>query len=119
MVPTTRYHLLTNLASFLRPSAGHIQNPLVHRRVQATLDVWIDARGRPLRVEETFSGRSSSGHTTMTTVLRFEGYGRAVVVQAPANSVLTSNKAAAPPNPLAAGPGSLLAHRLFFQPAGR
>jgi hypothetical protein len=118
-VPSTRYHLLTNLASFLRPSAGHVQNPLVYRRVQAALDVWIDARGRPLQVEETFSGPSSSGHTTMTTVVRFAGYGRTVAVQAPTNSVLTSKNSTAPPNPLAAGPGSLLAHRLFFQPAGR
>jgi hypothetical protein len=69
-VPTTRHQLLTNLASFLRPSAGHIQNPLDYRRVRAAVDVWIDARGRPLRVDETFAGPSSSGPTTMSTVAR-------------------------------------------------
>jgi hypothetical protein len=117
--PTTRYQLLTNLASFLRPSAGHIQNPLVYRRVRAALDVWIDARGRPLRVHETFIGPSSSGVTTMTTVVRFTDYERPVSVLAPARSVVGSRRAIAPPNPLTAAPGSPLARRLFFQPPGR
>jgi hypothetical protein len=118
-VPATRYHLLTDLASFLRPSAGHIQNPLTYRHVKAALDVWIDARGRPLRVAETFTGPSSSGRTTMTTVVRFTDYEHPVSVLAPARSVVGSNRAIAPPNPLGAGPGSLLARRLFFRPPGR
>jgi len=115
-VPTTRYHLLTNLATFLSPAAVFVQNPLAYRRVQAALDVWIDAHGRPLRVDETFTGPSSSGRATMRTVVRFSGYGRSVSVLAPAGSVVRSTKRAAPRNPLAAGSGSLLAHRLFFEP---
>jgi hypothetical protein len=114
-VPTTRYHLLTNLEAFLRPSAGHIQNALAYRRVQAALDVWIDARGRPVRVRETFTGPSVSGLTTMTTVVRFTGYGRPVSVRAPIGAIVKSAQGPLP-NPLAAGPGSLLARRLFFQP---
>jgi hypothetical protein len=118
-VPATRYHLLTDLASFLRPSADHIQNPLAYRRVKAVLDVWIDARGRPLRVDETFTGPSSSGRTIMTTVVRFTDYEHAVSVLAPARSVIGSRRAIAPPNPLSAGPGSPLARRLFFRAPAR
>jgi hypothetical protein len=117
--PATRYHLLTDLASFLRHSAGHIQNPLAYRHVKAALDVWIDARGRPLRVEEIFTGPSSAGRTTMTTVVRFTDYEHAVSVLAPARSVVRSRRAIAPPNPLSAGPGSPLARRLFFRAPGR
>jgi hypothetical protein len=116
-VPVTRYHVMTDLDSFLRPSEGHVENPLVYRRVRASLDVWIDARGRPLQVEETFTGGSSSGPTTMNTVVRFTGYGRPVSVPAPAGFVLRSSKGIAPANPLAAGPESVLARRLFFQPS--
>jgi hypothetical protein len=115
-VATTRYHLLTNLEVFLRPSAGHIENALAYRRVQAALDVWIDAQGRPVRVLETFSGPSASGRTAVTTVVRFSGYGRPVSVRAPASAAVTSTKLTTPPDPLTAGPGSLLARRLFFQP---
>jgi len=118
-VPSAHYHLRTNLASFLGPSAGYVQNPLAYRRVRADLDVWIDARGRPLRVIETFTGPSSSGRAVMTTVVRFTGYGRPVSVMAPASGDIKSSKGTAPPNPLAAGPGAGLARQLFFQPSGR
>jgi hypothetical protein len=114
-VPTTRYHLLTNLALFLQPSAGHIQNELAYRRVQAVLDVWIDARGRPVRVRETFTGPTVSGRTTITTIVRFTDYGRPVSVRAPSSAVVKSALGGLP-NPLGAGPGSLLARRLFFEP---
>lgn len=118
-IPATRYQLQTSLASFLRASAGHIQNPLAYRRVRAALDLWVDARGRPLRVDETFTGPSGAGHATMTTVLRFTGYERPVSVLAPANAVLTRTTRSEVPSPLAGGPGSFLARRLFFQAAGR
>jgi hypothetical protein len=115
-VSATRYHLLSDLAAFLGPSAGHIQNPLAYRRVRASLDVWIDARGRPLAVDETFTGPSASGPTSMTTVVRFTGYERPVSVLAPAHAIVRSTNAGQP-NPLSPGPGSLLARRLFFRPA--
>jgi hypothetical protein len=118
-VPTTRYHMLTTLESFLRPSAGHIQNSVSYGGIRAALDVWIDAHGRPRRVQETFTGPSASGPTTMSTLVHFSGYGRAVSVVAPSRSLVGSARRIAPQNPLAAGPGSLLARRLFFQPVSR
>jgi hypothetical protein len=96
-------------------SAGYTQNAAAYRHGRAALDVWIDARGRPVRVRETFTGPSTTGHTTMTTIVSFTGYGRPVSVPSPASSVVTSTQGP-PPNPLAAAPGSLLARRLFFQP---
>jgi hypothetical protein len=117
-IGATRYHLITDLGAFLRPSAGYVQNPAPYRRVRASLDVWLDALGRPLRLEETFTGRSASGPTTMITIIAFSGYESPVYVLAPANSIATSTKGAAPPGPFATGPWALLARRLFFEPPG-
>jgi len=116
-VPTTHYQLLTNLAAFLRPSSGYVQNPLVYRRVKATLDVWLDAKGRPRRVKETFTGPSSSGPATMTTVVSFSDYERPVSVKAPPSSIVRFTEGTTPPNPLAAGPAPLLPRLLFSAPA--
>jgi len=117
-VPTTHYHLLSNLASFLRPLAGFNQNPLAYRRIQAALEVWLDARGRPRQVQETFTGPTSAGRATMRTVVRFTGYEQPVSVQAPPSSLVKFTKATAAPNPLAAGPAALLLRLLFYQPGG-
>jgi hypothetical protein len=103
-VPTTRYRLLTNLASFLRPSTGYVQYPLAYRRIQAGLDVWLDAQGRPRQVDETFTGPSSAGRATMRTVVRFMDYEQPVSVQAPPSSLVKFTKRTAAPNPLPRAP---------------
>jgi hypothetical protein len=107
------YRLQTNLASFLAPSTGHVQNPLAYRRVAASLDVWLDARGRPRQVVETFTGPSSAGRATMTTAVRFTDYERPVSVEVPPSSVVRPTGGTVPPNPLAAGPAALLVRLLF------
>jgi hypothetical protein len=112
----TRYHVATNLQSFLRPVAGRVENADSYRRVQASLDVWVDDRGRPLLVAATFTGRSLAGQTTMSTVVRFTGYGRPLAVTAPERFVRNPARGVVPPNPLGAGPGAVLARRLFYQP---
>jgi hypothetical protein len=116
-VVSTRYRVLTNLETFLGPSQGHIENPRAYRRVKASLDVWIDARGRPLRVKETFTGPSAAGPTTMTTVIGFSGYGRPLSVSTPAHTRRVA-MGSAPARAPSAGLGWLLARRLFFLPAG-
>jgi hypothetical protein len=115
-VPTTRYHLLTNLAAVLRPLAGSSQHPLVYRRIQAALDVWLDAQGRPRQVVESFTGPSPSGRATMSTVVRFMDYERPVSVQAPPSSLVKFTNGSGAVNPLAAGPAAVLLRLLFFQP---
>jgi hypothetical protein len=115
----SRYHVSTDLEAFLRPGGGRIEDASGYRRISASLDVWVDPRGRPLRVDATFTGSSPAGATTMSTVVSFTGYGSVVSVAAPTGAVVSSTAGAAPPNPLGAGPGSVLAHRLFFQPAPR
>jgi hypothetical protein len=114
-VATTRYRLVSDLGAFLRPSAGHIENPAAYRRIRALLDVWLDGRGRPVQVQEAFTGGSASDPTTVRTIVSFNGYERPVVVAAPSDSVPTSTKGAAPPGLLATGLGALLARRLFFR----
>jgi hypothetical protein len=113
----TRYHVATNLQSFLRPVAGRVENAGSYRRVRASLDVWVDDRGRPLLVAATFTGRSLAGQTTMSTVVRFTGYGRPVPVTVPERFVRSAARGVVPPNPLGAGPGAVLARRLFYEPA--
>jgi len=108
----TVYRLSTNLAAFLRPSAGHFQNPGMYRRVRARLEVWVDRQGRPRQVLETFS----AGATVMRTAVTFSGYGQPVTVNAPPNSQVRSTHGSRWRNPLSAGPGPLLAPLLFFQP---
>jgi hypothetical protein len=116
-VPTTHYQLLTNLAAFLRPSSGYVQNPFAYRGVKATLDVWLDAKGRPQMVKETFTGPSSVGPATLSTVVSFSDYERPVSVQAPPSSVVSFTTGTTAPNPLAAGPAPLLPRLLFSAPA--
>lgn len=116
-VPTTHYRLPTNLAAFLGKSAGYVENRAAYRQVTATLDVWLDSRGRPRQVAETFSGPSASGRTTMTTSVRFSGYEQPVSVGAPPSGQVRFTHGAAQANPLAALPAALLARLLFFKPS--
>jgi hypothetical protein len=111
-VPTVVYRLSTNLAAFLRAGGGHLQDPAAYRSVHATLEASIDHEGRPRRVDETFG----SGSTTLRTVVRFGGYGQVVRVRPPASSLVRRTKGPIRPNPLGAGPGSLLAPLLFLRP---
>jgi hypothetical protein len=107
--PTTTYRLATNLATFLATNAGHIQDLGIYRGVQATLVVWIDRQGRPVRVKETFS----SGSSVLSTIVRFSGYGQEVVVKPPPKSRIRSTRGTVRPNPLGIRPG--LPGLLFFR----
>jgi hypothetical protein len=111
-VSTTVYRLTTNLAAFLRADGGHLQHPAAYRSVHATLEVWIDHQGRPRRVDETFSADA----TFLRTIVRFDAYGQAVLVQPPPSALVRRTNGPVRPNPLSAGPGSLLAPLLFFEP---
>jgi hypothetical protein len=113
-VPTTVYELSSDLAAFLRANAGHQQNLAGYSDVRATLRVSIDSQGRPRRVEETFK----AGATVLVTEVSFSGYGQFVAVQAPPRAQVRAASGIVRPNPLGAGPGSLLAPLLFFQAHG-
>jgi hypothetical protein len=110
-VPTTEYQLTTDLAAFLRPTAGHFQDARAAREVRATLSVWLDHRGRPRRVDEEFK----AGGTVLRTTVLFSSFGKTVLVKAPPKSLVHPTKGAVAPNPLGAGPGQLLAPLLFFR----
>jgi hypothetical protein len=105
--PTTRYRLVTDLGSFLRASSGESAHE-ADRNVSVTLDVWLDARGRPRRLDETFFGASYLGPASITTDVVFSGYGAPVAVTAPAGLVQPAPLRVAAPDVL--GPDPL---RLF------
>lgn len=104
---TTRYRLVTDLGSFLRASARESANDAV-RNVSVAVDVWLDAHGRPRRLDETFVGTSYLGPASVTTHIVFSGYGAPAVVTAPAGLVSPAPLRVAAPNAL--GPEPL---RLF------
>jgi hypothetical protein len=104
---TTRYRLVTDLGSFLRASAGESANEAL-RNVSVSLDVWLDAHGRPRRLDETFAGASYLGPASVTTHIVFSRYGAPAVVTAPAGLVSPTRLRVAAPNVL--GPDPL---RLF------
>ena len=112
-VPTTRYRLQTNLASLLGASPGAGSPPLAYRGVGATLTVWLDAQGRPRRVDETVAGASSVGRASITTVTDFTGYGQPVAVRAPAKLSVRAKHRVVAPSPLAASPSRFFERMLF------
>jgi hypothetical protein len=116
-IPTTHYRLATNLDAFLGSSAGYIENRQAYRDVSTRLDVWLDARGRPVEVSETIAGSAPAGYTTITTLVQFRDYGAPVTVGAPSRSLVRYNHALGAANPLGTLSGPILARRLFFEPA--
>lgn len=111
-VATTLYRLSTNLAAFLAPNAGHVQDPAMYQQVGARLEVWIDDQGRPRQVVETFG----VVNTLMRTVVRFHGYGLPVEAHAPPKALVHPIGGAIQRNPLGAGPTPLFLRLLFFRP---
>jgi hypothetical protein len=112
-VPTTLYRLQTNLASLLSASPGAGSQPAAYRGVGATLMVWLDRRGRPRRVEETFTGASSAGEASITTITDFTGYAQPVAVRAPAKLSVTAKHSIVAPSPLAASPSRFFERLLY------
>jgi hypothetical protein len=82
-IPATHYRLNTDLASVLSESYGHPAEPAGYRMVKATLDVWLDRQGRPLRVAEHLAGDSPLGVATLQAVTTFSNYGQRVQILAP------------------------------------
>lgn len=115
-VSTRHYRLLTNLAVILGSQAGYTENLQGYRRVTATLDVWLDPKGRPRKVQQTFTGRTPAGDATLTTTVNFAGYEQPVSVSPPSRKLVHFTGATAAPNPFGEGPGALIARRLFFTP---
>jgi hypothetical protein len=115
-VPTTRYRLQTSLASLLSASPGAASQPDSYRGVGATLTVWLDAHGRPRRVDETVAGASSAGEASIATVTDFTGYGKPVAVRAPTKLSVMAKRRIVAPSPLAASPSRLFERLLFAHP---
>lgn len=115
-VPITHYRLFTDLAAFLRASSPTAEVSLSYRKVAAALNVWLDGRGRPRRVDEAFAGASALGLARITTRIDFSGYGQPVAVRAPTSTSVTSQRQIATPGPLFADPSRLFERLMLTRP---
>jgi hypothetical protein len=91
---TTHYRLSTSLAAFLSAEGGPVGELAQYETVLATVDVWLDAKGRPRRVRASFAGPARLGAATMTSVIDFAGYGEPVTVHPPSASDVSPRSAA-------------------------
>lgn len=91
---TTHYRLSTSLAAFLSAEGGPVDDLAKYETVQATVDVWLDAKDRPRRVQASFEGPGRLGTATMTSVIDFANYGEPVTVRPPAATDVSRRSAA-------------------------
>jgi hypothetical protein len=93
-IQTTHYRLSTSLAAFLATEGGPVGDLARYETVQATVDVWLDAKDRPRRVQTSFAGPARLGAATMTSVIDFSNYGEPVTVHPPSASDVSPRSAA-------------------------
>ena len=100
-VPSVRYAFSSDLASVVEAASGS-RAPSSYRHVGAEVVVALDGKGRPLSISEIFSSRTKSGLCTLSSTVRFSGYGRDVHIVAPAGvRPITSGSAPATAPPIA------------------
>jgi hypothetical protein len=83
-VPSTEYRVRSDLALVLQASAPGVRVPAGYNAVNTTLDVWLDARGRPVRVIELLAAISPRGPVTLSNVTDFTSYGAPTAIRRPA-----------------------------------
>ncbi len=111
--PATHYRLKTDLRSILNESSGQFAKPASYRMVGATLDVWLDHRGRPLRVAEHLAGHSPLGVATLRAVTTFSNYGQHVQILAPSGMRLSPTLLSGGLSSHAADPSRIFERLLF------
>jgi len=114
--PAKHYRLKTDLTSILSESSSHLAEPAGYRDVQATLDVWLDHGGRPLRVAEHLAGTSPLGAATLQAVTTFSSYGQRVQISAPRGAQLSRTLLGRELNSGAEDPSRLFERSLFSTP---
>jgi hypothetical protein len=110
-IQTTHYRLSTSLAAFLSAEDGPASDLAQYDPVQATVDVWLDAKDRPRRVQTSFAGPARLGAATMTSVIDFSNYGKPVTVRPPAATDVSPRSAAS--TALLGDPLRAVEHLLF------
>ena len=90
-IRSTHYQVATSLNAFVAAEQAQHHTTSSRNDVSTLLNVWLDGRGRPLRVQSTFSSELHGRPATMTTAVNFADYGAAALVRAPAEAaILTS-----------------------------
>jgi hypothetical protein len=114
-IPTTQYRASTDLYSILSASGQTNRIPTAYRTIGATLDVWLDHKGRPRRVLETFTEYSPRS-VELRVALAFFGYGVPVAVVRPKAAEPNGTLRTGPPAPLVGGPSHIF-ESLLARPA--
>ncbi len=78
----SEYTVATSLGAFLKAQYGPGFRG-AGRHTRASMAVWLDRRGRPLRVVTTFTQPSARGLAQLVLRTDFSGYGRPVRITAP------------------------------------
>lgn len=114
--PAKHYRLKTDLTSILSESSSHLAEPAGYRDVLATLDVWLDQGGRPLRVAEHLAGNSPLGAAALQAVTTFSNYGQRVQIRAPRGAQQSRPLLSRELSPNAQDPSRLFERSLFSTP---
>ncbi len=110
-----RYQVATSLTAFLAAENGLTARAQGTASPVATMNVWLDGHGRPLRVETAFIGDSRRGVANMTAVVNFSNYGAAVHIARPR---LAKGPSGLRRSPVALGDPLHAIERVLF-PAGK
>jgi len=112
-VQTQRYTLSSDLASILRASGASEEPPREYARVRARIEVWLDHKGRPVRVSALFQRDSAPAGDSLRSVVTFTGYGEPVQILAPSGARRSRGPEGGAPLAFAIDPSALYARLLF------
>lgn len=93
--PATEYLANTTLLAFLQAQRRPVSAAGRYEPVHATLHVWLDAVGRPVRVEAILSGPSRLGDAATKITSDFAHYGETVAVSRPPGAALSRGRTGA------------------------
>jgi hypothetical protein len=112
--PVTGYVANTTLLAFLQAQRRPLSATSPYEPVHATLHVWLDEAGRPVRVEALLTGPSRLGAATTKITSDFSHYGEAIVVTPPPGPVHSGGRTGA--TGIGGDPIGVLERILFSRP---
>lgn len=104
-VSARHYHVETDFAELLQASSGSAMKATAGRPVTASLDVWLDDKGRPRRIVELLSGTSSRSVIALQATTTFTDYGSRTHIHPPPGVRPSPTLGGDLSRPLIGGPG--------------
>ena len=114
--PVTEYLANTTLLAFLRAQRRPISSAAHYEPVRASLRVWLDDLGRPVRVVAFLRGPSRLGQATTKITTTFSNYGKSIVVGRPQHSVPSEGRHRAGATGIGGDPIQVLERIVFSRP---